>query len=538
LARRCEPRRRRGAAARISKAEVFAVLHRLVRSALVTATSAIIVGTAACSGGTFASGHGFEPFAAPHTRLSARFARIDSQPPVQMAIAFLMTDGTVVAQDNYSGGTWYRYAPDAKGGYADGTWTQIASLQPGYSPAAFASQVLADGRLVISGGEFNGVTTKYALQLTNLGASYDPVANTWTPLGHPKGWQWIGDSPSSLLPDGRMLLGQKLTERDASLDPKTLTWTSVGDRGKSDFNAEEGWTLLPDGTVLTADVKDAPNSEIYTPARGTWKSAGSTIVDLHSPYVGGCVRYGPRRRDCYNPPGEIGPAILRPDGSVFYTGAGSGLGGRGAGHTAIYRARGSNAGTWAAGPDFPNDDNAGDSYAVLEPSGNVLVFGASGKLYEWNGSSFPQVGGPYVGAPLLLPTGQVLILTQSVVLYTPPGKPKAAWAPSIETFPKRLNAGKTYKITGTQFTGLSQAMSFGDEDQNATSYPLVRIRNAASGDVFYARTHDHSTMGVATGSKTVWTYFDVPTGIETGASVLEVVANGIPSRPVHVTVSR
>jgi hypothetical protein len=69
-----------------------------------------------------------------------------------------------------------------------------------------------------------------------------------------------------------------------------------------------------------------------------------------------------------------------------------------------------------------------------------------------------------------------------------------------------------------------------------SSYPLVRITNTASGHVFYARTHNHSTMGVATGTKVVSTNFDVPSGMETGASTLVVVANGIPSAPVDVTV--
>jgi hypothetical protein len=44
-------------------------------------------------------------------------------------------------------------------------------------------------------------------------------------------------------------------------------------------------------------------------------------------------------------------------------------------------------------------------------------------------------------------------------------------------------------------------------------------------------------MGVATGSATVSTNFDVPATMESGASMLEVVANGIPSAPVSVTVN-
>lgn len=450
-------------------------------------------------------------------------------------MAFLMTDGTVLAQ-SYSADTWYRYAPDATGGYADGTWTQVATLPAGYAPTAFASAVLADGRLVISGGEYN-TPGQYDLQLVNLGAVYDPKANTWTPIGHPKGWRWIGDSPASVLADGRFFMGQKLTKQDAVLDPTSLQWTKVSNAGKSDFNAEEGYTLLPDGSILTADVKNAPKSERYNPATGQWTSAGSTIVDLHSPTpIRGCVTYGPKQpKDCYYPPGEIGPAMLRPDGTVFATGSGSGANGYGPGHTAVYHPSGS-GGSWSTGPDFPNGDNAGDSFAALLPSGNVLVFGLSGELYEFNGTTFTDEG-QGSGAPLLLPTGQVLILGySSASLYSGAGQPQASWLPQITKVPKNVTRGKTYAISGTQFNGLSQGMSFGDEFQNATNYPLVRITNKATGHVFYARTHGHSSMGVATGSLMVSTNFDVPSGADAGPSTLQVVANGLASKAANVTV--
>ena len=220
------------------------------------------------------------------------------------------------------------------------------------------------------------------------------------------------------------------------------------------------------------------------------------------------------------------------------TGSGSGANGYGAGHTAIYYSTGSNAGTWAVGPNFPNNDNAGDSYAALLPSGNVLVFGVSGALYEFNGTTMTQTG-TYGGAPILLPTGQVMIVgtTNSISLYTAAGSPQASWAPTITSAPSTVSPGTTYQISGTQFNGLSQAMSFGDEYQNATNYPLVRITNNSTGHVFYARTHDHSSMGVATGSLTVSTNFDVPSVIDAGPSTLEVVANGIASTPVSITVN-
>ena len=136
---------------------------------------------------------------------------------------------------------------------------------------------------------------------------------------------------------------------------------------------------------------------------------------------------------------------------------------------------------------------------------------------------------------MLLPTGQVLV--GGAQIFTGAGGYKPAWQPAITTFPSAVTRGSTYPISGTQFNGLSQANAFGDELQTNTNFPLVRITNAATGHVFYARTHDHSTMAVATRSATVSTNFDVPAAAETGASTLVVVANGIPSAPVSITVN-
>src|SRR5205085_4990411 len=95
----------------------------------------------------------------------------------------------------------------------------------------------------------------------------------------------------------------------------------------------------------------------------------------------------------------------------------------------------------------------------------------------------------------------------------------------------------TYSISGRQFNGLTQGAYYGDDLQAATNYPLVRITNNSTGHVFYARTQNHSSMGVATGAATVSTSLTVPAGIELGASTLAVVANGIASSQVSVTIS-
>ncbi|HUJ46773.1 MAG TPA: hypothetical protein VLV55_06545 [Rhizomicrobium sp.] len=466
-----------------------------------------------------------------HPAAAQTVHRLTHQAPDGSLISFQLTDGTVVVQ-GFTEQDWWKLTPDNKGSYVNGTWTQIASLPSNYSPLYFASAVLADGRLVISGGEY--LFDSFAF--TNMGAIYDPVKDKWKAIGHPKGWGFIGDSPSVVLPDGKFLVGEKFKKNMAYLDPATLKWTAVPSDGKNDFNAEEGWTLMPDGTILTFDVKDHPKSERYLTDAGKWISAGTTVVDLRGPQdCCGCIIYDPNK-PCYQPPGEVGPAILRPDGTVYATGATPE--GQSVAHTAVYTPsnHANGKGKWTAGPNFPNGDQASDAYAALLPSGNVLVQGSSGALYEFDGTNLTKTNFNGGGNPLMvLPTGEVLIGGSEV--YQPAGTYQASWAPTITSAPSSVTRGQTYQVFGTQFNGLSQANAFGDEDETQTNYPLVRITNNATGHVFYARTHDHSTMAVATGSAIVSTNFDVSANIETGASTMVVVANGIPSASVAVTVN-
>ncbi len=67
--------------------------------------------------------------------------------------------------------------------------------------------------------------------------------------------------------------------------------------------------------------------------------------------------------------------MLRPDGTVFATGALHS--GARAGHTAIYRpgATPDAPGTWTAGPTSRTATMLGDNFAVLLTNGKVLVEG-------------------------------------------------------------------------------------------------------------------------------------------------------------------
>jgi hypothetical protein len=193
--------------------------------------------------------------------------------------------------------------------------------------------------------------------------------------------------------------------------------------------------------------------------------------------------------------------------------------------------------------------------ASLLPDGSVLIFASPGIFqrpgtwFVFDGNTFTQTDQTrsadkltsFEGRLLLLPTGQVLSLvadgqTIDVEIFTSKGKPANSWQPSISSVPSSVTRGNSYQISGRQFNGLSAGADYGDDGSMATNYPIVRITNTATGHVFYARTHDHSTMAIATGNAIVSTTFDVPAAAETGASTVQVVANGIASRPKSITV--
>lgn len=487
------------------------------------------------------------------------FTTLVHQPPEAGELSLLLTDGSVMMQSLSDAGVFYRLTPDLNGSYISGTWSQLSSPPAGYAPSASAEAVLADGRVLFVGGEYN--QNQFALPfapsgLTNMSAVYDPVTDHWTMIAPPPGVPYIGDVPGVVLPDGSFVFGDKLGRDMWRLDPASLTWSSVPSAGKSDDFAEEGWTVLPDGDLFTIDVGNPRHAEHFDPIAAQWYSDGNTPVGLTSPtstpggltygpapvQVVGGITYGPGPTGVYFPPGEVGPALLLPDGRVFATGASAG---GSIAHTVLYTVGATRAepGTFTAGPDFEAGDDADDASAALLPSGHVLVATPSGRFYEFDGSvlavtgALPTNGGTTEYFVLPLPSGEALVTGGVIRVYAGAGIPNPQWAPTITAAPAAVTRGLTYSISGTQFNGLSQAAAVGDELNAATNYPLVRITNAASGHVVYARTHNHSTMGVATGSTLVSTMFDVPPNTETGASSLVVVANGIASAPASVTVN-
>jgi len=459
--------------------------------------------------------------------VAGTWTKVVAAPPSAVAHMLLLTDGSVLVNSNFNTGPdpWYRLVPNNKGSYVNGTWTSAGTLPSGYNPVYFASAVLPGGNVIVMGGEYNNnVATE-----TTLGAMYHWKTNQWTHVPAPSNWTTVGDADSVVLPNGKFLLANCCDATEALLTSTSpITWTATG-AGKADANSEEGMVLMPNGKVMSVDVVNGANPstyEIYNPATGTWTSEGTLPLQLQNASQA-----------------EIGPMVLRPDGTVFAGG--------GRPVNAVYN---TTTGIWNTAPSFGGGLDMADAPAALLPDGNVLLDTSPGvynfgvKFFEWDGSAMHAVPGlpdaastsSYYGNMVCLPTGQVIFtdFSANVYIYTPSGTYKTAWQPKITSVGATLTHGTVNNsIKGTQFNGLSQCAAYGDDNQAASNFPLVRITNNSTGHVFYARTHTFSTMGVATGATVVSAQFDVPSGIEIGASTLVVVANGIPSPAVNVTIN-
>jgi hypothetical protein len=506
---------------------------------------------------------GLKPDLAPSGTASP-WTPLTNPPPFGTPGTMLLeSNGTVLVHDepdnNTTGGTtaWYKLTPDSEGSYIDGTWSKIASMPAGYTPLYFASAILPDGRMIVEGGEYIGENAVWS----DKGAIYNPRTNAWASVAPPRGWTNMGDAASDVLPNGTFMLQQPcqtcvtdpdLTVDDALLNAKTLTWTVIPGTGKNDPNDEEGWTLEPSGQLLTLDLWVPPQTQLYNPGTESWSFAGSTAASGNpvDPF----------------PVVEIGPQVEMPGGNTFVVGAGSSTQQAPTSCTtdtetqnALYHYKAGTAGTWTAGPEIPAIGNeeydSTDGPGSTLPDGNVL-FDASACvyntpthffLYHARSNTLSQVAdvpnapndSSYYTRMLALPNGQVLFNDGSsqMEVYTAGGTPKASWKPSVTSMSStKLAPGGTYSLSGRQLAGLDQGAAYGDDVQDNTNFPLVRITNSATGVVTYARTSDWTSVSVAPGTRSS-TKFTLPPSTPAGKSTLVVVANGIASPPSTVTIS-
>ncbi len=173
------------------------------------------------------------------------------------------------------------------------------------------------------------------------------------------------------------------------------------------------------------------------------------------------------------------------------------------------------------------------------------IFDTGAVFFEWDGTNLNQVRAPpngpsdssYYGHMLVLPTGQILFtdFSNDVELYTSTGSPYLGLRPP-RCWPRSPSlAGRRITLFGNKFNGASQANAYGDDFQDATNYPLVRITNKSHG-ASYLLPHPRPQYD---GSWVSGTHLH-PCGHTRQHAYrrkhLEVVANGIASQKYPIVI--
>ena len=454
----------------------------------------------------------------PRETYAGTWTALTTAPPNSVNEALLLSDGTILV-DN-SGGQCAKLTPDIHGSYINGTWTVLSTMNN--ARLFFSTQMLTNGTVYVAGGEYG--------EGFSHGEIFDPLRDVWTKI-YPDviPGTAFGDAPSEILPNGNVLQ----SDRQFGYYFYNVVSNEYLHGGTCNDMNEVCWVKMGNGCIFAAD-NYGQEVDHYVPSLNEW------VVDSTSPPAGFS--------------GGDDTAFLLPNGKVFHVGSTT--------NTGLYTpgATVTSAGTLVNGPNLPmvegtNQLFAGEGPGATLVDGNILLDlapnggGASGGspdyFYEYNylantftPESAPGGGASYYSTPfansmLDLPDGTVLFIggqdSSSLYVYAPVGTPLATGAPVIKSITENVDG--SYQMTGTGLNGISEGAKYGDDEQMACNYPLVRMTNSVTGNVYYARTFNWNSTGVQTGTNTITTEFTLPQNLPSGTYSLVAEAGGNPSSP-------
>jgi len=355
-----------------------------------------------------------------------------------------------------------------------GQWTVVGSLNvPRFYHTA---NLLTNGQVLVAGGRDTGFNPQ------GRGELYDPVAKTWTFTTGSQSAPRVNQT-ATLLDNGKVLMTggtNPMTGATSAIaefyDPSTEIWTATGSLATARYNHTA--SLLPDGQVLVTSGYDSNfiptgSAELYDPVAGTWTSTGSL-----------------------NAARGVPAATVLANGEVMVSG---GLDPTGVPLTSVELYNPA-TGHWTLTGSLTN--LRAFQTTTLLPNGQVLLRGAASG---------------YVGVPEIFDPG---------LGFT------TATQPVVNALTNnQLSIGGTLTLTGTGFTGISEA-SGGNTQSSASNVPMVQLQSLVNEqivDLDVDPTHHFSATSVVTGPFS---------GMPPGYAYLTVFVNGTPSQAQIVSITK
>jgi len=366
-------------------------------------------------------------------------------------------------------------------------------------------------------------------------------------------------------------------------DPSSGLWTSVSPAAGTASGTlpvlsdpQVGFELGPilrlqDGRVIVVGANQF--TALYSPTNNRWAPGPQILANLTGP--GGTLKNAPFGADDASaailPNGHViltadaGPNPVTLNGSTSSTSPTVTLSSTAGlqpgwpvvqsdgGHATIPR------GAFIFSVDGPRTISLGGQGGKIDALANnpniALVFGGifspPTQVFDFNpkartmtaipgpGSLLPQEPA-FVTHMLMLPTGELLFSDSSnqLYVYNPDGVAQFGLLPEIESV-RYDHQENIFTLTGKQLNGQSAGASYGDDAQMDENYPIVRLTDAITGNVFYCRTTNWSSTGVgASRGEPESVNFTLNPNVTPGFYALTVTGAGLSSFPKSVHISK